>query len=418
MERWLIFYKTYLLKILGSILLRLDFIGVEIYKNIFVLGRFYMEKGRILYVTTVSRTVNAFLLPHIYKLIEEGYRVDIACYIDKDIDKELINKGVKVYNVPFKRNPFSLKNIKAFIDLIKMQKQNNYDIVHVHTPIASIYGRLLKIKFKNLKTIYTAHGYHFFKGGSKLAWAIYYPIEKLMAKLTDITININSEDYEITKEKLKPKNYYYMKGVGIDLSKYKRLTNEEIKREKISFNFKNNDFIIIMIAELNKNKNHMQLIKSLEILNKKYNNIKALCIGEGKKFNELDKEVKNRNLEDNIKFLGFREDINELINIADIGVLFSYREGLPKSILEVMANGKKVIATNIRGNRDLICNAKLGTLVKVNDYEETAKVIENYYIDKFRIINDYEDILREIKKYEVEKICEELIKIYDKLIES
>ncbi len=87
-----------------------------------------MEKGRVLYVTTVSRTINAFLLPHIDRLIEEGYKVDIACHIDKEIDKKLINKGVKVYDIPFERTPFSLKNIKAFIDLVKIQKKNNYNI--------------------------------------------------------------------------------------------------------------------------------------------------------------------------------------------------------------------------------------------------------------------------------------------------
>ena len=167
---------------------------------------------KILYITTVSRTINAFLIPHIEMLLEKGYKVDVACSIDKEVNKELLEKGVRLFIISFKRNPLSIGNLKAFKELIKLQKENNYDMVHVHTPVASIFGRLLKFKFKKLKTIYTAHGYHFLKGGSKLGWIIYYPIEKIMAKFTDVTININKEDFEITKNKLKPKKAYFLNG--------------------------------------------------------------------------------------------------------------------------------------------------------------------------------------------------------------
>ena len=112
---------------------------------------------KVLYVTTVSRTINAFLVPHIEMLLKEGYEVQCACSIDKPVNKGLLEKGVKIYDIPFSRNPLGLGNIKAFKELVNIQKRENFDIVHVHTPIASIYGRLLKLRFKHLKTIYTAH---------------------------------------------------------------------------------------------------------------------------------------------------------------------------------------------------------------------------------------------------------------------
>lgn len=374
---------------------------------------------KVLYVTTVSRTINAFLIPHINMLLDNGYHVDCACSIDKKLDKSLINKGVKVFDLPFNRSPLSVGNIKSFRKLIQIQKENEYDIVHVHTPIASIFGRLLKVRFNNLKTIYTAHGYHFLKGGSKLGWIIYYPIEKFMAKFTDVTININNEDYQITKNKLKPKNTYYLKGVGIDLTKYKKLNENEKARKRLELGLKDDDFVVIMIAELNENKNQIQLIKAIEILKDRYKNIKALCVGEGDKLSELIQEIKTRNLENNIKFLGFRSDVNELINISDIGVLLSYREGLPRNIMELMANGKKIIATDIRGNKDLVCNSNIGTLVKVGDYEETAKAIEFYIKEKKllekspnEVIGKEEKIIQKIKDYEVSEICKELKTIY------
>lgn len=364
---------------------------------------------KVLYVTTVSRTINAFLIPHINMLLDNGYEVHCACSIDKPVDKELQRRGVKIFEVPFSRNPLGIRNIKAFIKLEELQRINDYDIVHVHTPIAAIYGRLLKLNFPSLRIIYTAHGYHFLKGGSKLGWSIYYPIEKIMAKFTDVTININKEDYEITKEKLKPKKCYLLNGVGLDLDKYKKLSSKEIQGKRKEFGIKDKDFVVLMIAEINKNKNHIQLINAMDILKDKYPNIKVLCIGDGTLKESLEKQIILRNLQNNIFMLGYRLDVNKLINISDIGILLSRREGLPRNIMEFMACGRKVIATDIRGCRDLICDETIGTLVNVDDYESTAKAIEKYYI----LNNKSFEVSKEIRKYDIESINSELLKIYE-----
>ena len=366
---------------------------------------------KVLYVTTVSRTINAFLVPHIEMLLANGYKVDCACSIDKTLNKKLEAKGVRVFEIPFSRNPLGLGNIKAFNKLIDIQSINEYDVIHVHTPIAAIYGRLLRFKFPKIKTIYTAHGYHFLKSGSKLGWLIYYPIEKFMASLTNVTININKEDYEITKNKLNPEKCYLMNGVGIDLNKYKKISCEEVKRKKEELGLNEDDFIVLNIAELNKNKNHIQLIKGMELLKDKYPDIKALCIGDGKLLEEIKKEIKQRGLEENIKLLGYREDINELINVSDIGILMSHREGLPRNLMEFMACGRKVIATNIRGCRDIVCNESVGSLVEVGDYKETAKEIERYYLlqdKKFEVSED-------IQKYNIKNINNKLNEIYSEV---
>lgn len=364
---------------------------------------------KVLYVTTVSRTINAFLIPHINMLLDNGYEVHCACSIDKPVDKELQRRGVKIFEVPFSRNPLGIGNIKAFIKLEELQRINDYDIVHVHTPIAAIYGRLLKLNFPSLRIIYTAHGYHFLKGGSKLRWILYYPIEKIMAKFTDVTININKEDYEITKEKLKHKKCYLLNGVGLDLDKYKKLSSKEIQEKRKEFGIKDKDFVVLMIAEINKNKNHIQLINAMDILKYKYPNIKVLCIGDGTLKESLEKQIILRNLQNNIFILGYRLDVNKLINISDIGILLSRREGLPRNIMEFMACGRKVIATDIRGCRDLICDETIGTLVNVDDYESTAKAIEKYYI-----LNDKSfEVSEEIRKYDIDSINSELLKIYE-----
>lgn len=363
---------------------------------------------KVLYITTVSRTVNAFLVPHIEMLLDEGYEVDVASCIDKPIEEKLIKRNIKIFNIPFARNPLHPGNIKAFNELIKIQKKEQYDIVHVHTPVASLFGRLLKLRYPKLKTIYTAHGYHFLKGGPKIGWLLYYPIEKIMAKFTDVTITINQEDYDITVNKLKPKKTYLMNGVGLDLSHYKILPEEDNLRKRQELGLAEDDFVIIMIAELNENKNQIQLIKAMELLKDKYPDIKALLVGEGQKLTELQQEVESRGLKKQIQFLGFRTDVIDLINVSNIGVLLSYREGLPRNLMELMACGRKMIGTNIRGCRDIISSNDIGMIVEIGDIETTSKIIEQYYVRR----SDKKEVNQQIFKYDINNILKQINRIY------
>lgn len=368
---------------------------------------------KVLYITTVSRTINAFLVPHIQMLLDEGYQVHIATCIDKPVESALMESGVKVFNIPFGRNPLHPGNIKAFVKLIQIQKKEQYDIVHVHTPVASLFGRLLKLRFPKLKTIYTAHGYHFLKGGPKIGWLLYYPVEKVMAKLTDVTITINQEDYDITIKKLKPKKVYLMNGVGLDLSQYKTLPEEQNLRKRQELGLKPDDFVIIMIAELNENKNQIQLIKAMELLKDEYPQIKALLVGEGPMLSQLQQEVNQRGLDEKVQFLGFRTDINELINVSNIGVLLSYREGLPRNLMELIACGRKVIGTNIRGCRDIITNRYIGEVVDINDINQTSKTIKKL----FNSPEDKDQIIQEVMKYDIKRVINQLKVIYEELEE-
>ncbi|WP_447411266.1 glycosyltransferase family 4 protein [Clostridium perfringens] len=350
---------------------------------------------KILYVSALMETINAFLIPHIKMLLDEGNTVECACNINTDINQQLLDNNVKINNVNFGRNPLKI-NYKKVIDQIKkLQDENKYDIIHVHTPIASFLTRFA-LKNYDVKIIYTAHGFHFYNGAPLLNWIMYYPLEKIAARWTDIIITINKEDYlNCKKFKLRNKEskVELIHGVGIDLNKYMPL-DEKIKvKKRKELNLSDEDFIILMIADLNRNKNQIQLIKAIGLLKDKYPKLRVLFVGNGNMLKKLKLESKKLDVSDKILFLGFRNDINELINISDIGTLLSYREGLPRSVMEFMANGKQVIVTDTRGCRDLVCNENVGTLVKVGDFEGTAKAIEKYYLEnKKDRINDFNEI--------------------------
>lgn len=377
---------------------------------------------KILYVTTLVETIEAFLIPHIKMLLEEGHSVDCACKINKDIDDDFLKNNLNFYNIDFDRNPKNINYRKVINQIRELQDCKNYDIVHVHTPIASFLTRFALRKY-NCKIIYTAHGFHFYKKSSLLSWAIYYPLEKMAAKWTDSIITINQEDYDNAKKFTfkgsSCDSVHLVHGVGVDLDDYKIVDKKSINTKRNELGFSKEDFVIIMIAEINKNKNQIQLVKAMELLKDKNPNIKAIIVGDGPMKEEILKEINDRNLEDNIKVLGYRTDINELINISDIGVLFSYREGLPRNIMELMANNKNIVATNIRGCRDLVCNDSIGTLVSLGDIEGTAKSIEKYYLnslDKNYRVNNKNDFSKFIKAYELSNVLNELKKIYFDII--
>lgn len=367
---------------------------------------------KILYITTLSRTINAFLVPHIESQLDRGNIVDCACFIDKDreLPLRLKDRNVNFFDVPFSRNPLDFNNLKAFKELIKIQNENNYDIVHVHTPIAAIYGRLLKVKFPNLKTVYTAHGFHFYKGAPKINWIIYYTIERFMARYTDVILTMNEEDY-LNSKKFKIKNTYKINGVGLDLNHYSDLAidRSKIRRE---LGLKDDDFVVIMIAEFNKNKNHKQMIDAVEILKKRNIDVKVLCLDDGVLFDEISEYINSKGLNENLKLLGFRKNVNEIICASDVGILMSYREGLPRNIMEIMACKKPVIGTDIRGIRDLIKDEVNGFLVKVGDVEDTTNKLEKLYISKKLIYDMGNNAFNIIQDYSLENVIEILNEVY------
>ncbi|SHH68199.1 glycosyltransferase family 4 protein [Clostridium grantii] len=367
---------------------------------------------KILYVTTVSRTINAFLVPHIEMLLDNGYQVDCACNIDKPFSSKLVDRGVRVFDVPYQRTPFNIKNLKALKELQKLQIENQYDMIHVHTPVASFYTRLLKRKFQNVKMVYTCHGFHFYKGAPLINWALFYPAEKLAATLTDTLITINEEDYQnALKLGIKANKVFKVHGVGVGELAF--TVKESNIREEL--NLEDSDFIITVVAELNKNKNHIQIIDAIREIKDEYKNIKVLFVGDGKLIGHLRNTISKYGLEDNIHILGFRNDVPDIIKHSDVIGLFSKREGLPRCLMEGMMCGKPLITSNNRGTRELVISNKNGYLLKNDDVNMTNKAIINLYKNKENIICMGEKSRELVQKYTLKNVLNQLTEIYQSI---
>lgn len=323
---------------------------------------------KILYLSTTIGTINAFLVPHIKILIEKGHSVDSIGNFTSPISDELRNITRKIYNLPLQRTPFSFKNLFALKKLIKIIKENKYDVVHVHTPIASVIGRIACF-FTKTKCFYTAHGFHFYKGAPPLNWLLYFPVEWILSFVTDTLITINKEDYEFAKNHLHAKRTEYIPGVGINIEKFANV-KVDIKAKRKELGIPENCKLILSVGELNKNKNHQVVLKALAEL--KDTNIHYAICGKGELRNYLLDLARSLNVSERFHLLGIREDIAEILKCGDIFVHPSLREGLPVALMEAMASGLPCIASKIRGNIDLIQDNVNGFIAE--DYSPTTYV--------------------------------------------
>lgn len=371
---------------------------------------------KVLFVSTISDTVNAFLIPHIKLLVQQGNEVGIACNNSNEISPELIEIGCKTHLVEFQRVPLRKENIKAYKQIGKVVANENYEVVHVHTPIASFLTRLACRHMKDIKMLYTAHGFHFFKGAPKINWAIYAPLEKIAARWTDCVITMNLEDY-YSAMKLKVRNsdsLYRVHGVGINLQRFAPQSEEQKNHIRKAYNYKVDDFIIIYVGELSYRKHQDLLINSIRLVGKKFSNIKLLLVGDGGYKDKYESLVTELGVEEKVEFLGYRKDIHNLMMLSDVSVSSSRQEGLPVNVMEAMATGLPLIVTNCRGNRDLVRSGENGIIVDVDDVEAFARAIEKLYSSKelrerFSIKNK-----ELIQLYSLPNVMKEMKDIYDK----
>jgi glycosyltransferase involved in cell wall biosynthesis len=360
-------------------------------------------------VTTISNTVNLFLIPHIKMLIEEGHTVDVAFNVQQEVKPEIIEMGCKIHVLPFQRTPLNKGNLKAYKQLMKTIDNEKYDIVHTHTPVASAITRLVCKNFDSVKVFYTAHGFHFYKGAPLLNWIVYYPIEKWLARYTDTLITINKEDYDRAKSKFKSKRVEYTPGVGIDTDKFSNLNiNKGSLRKEIKV--PEDSFVLLSVGELNKNKNHEVVIRALHKIGNK--DIHYVICGEGPLEEYLIQLTKTLKLDNQVHFLGFRNDIAQILMTSDLFVFPSYREGLSVALMEAMICELPVVCSNIRGNYDLIQHGRNGLLVNPDQVNGFSDAIFKMFTDRSIQTIFSRNNKADINKYSIKNVTYMMKKIY------
>ena len=357
---------------------------------------------KVLYVATVDDHIKAFHLPYLKLLHDMGYKVHVAT----NGSEKFPYCDVK-HQICIERSPYKFNNIKAIRQLKKIINDEKFDIIHCHTPMGSVVTRLAAKSARrkyHTRVIYTAHGFHFYKGAPKLNWLLFYPAEKYLAKYTDTLITINKEDYNLANRKFckRCKDIQYVPGVGVDIDKFNiKLSNKERKKFRKSLNLNENDYVLTCVARLDKNKNQSFLINVVNEMIKEKNNIHLLLVGPDELNGYYQNMVHEKHLDNNIHFLGKRDDIPNILSISDIVVSASLREGLPVNVIEAFSAGKPVVALNCRGMSDLIENGKNGFIC--NNIYEFKNAIYNLKNNKINDSNLNDFLLEKLNTNSVAK---------------
>lgn len=307
--------------------------------------------AKVLLTATVQSHIAQFHKPVIRMLKEMGCQVEVAARNNLHEKKNLtLTEPDCIHEVNFCRSPFSLQIFPAYRQLKKVVLEGNYDIVHCNTPVAGILTRIACRKLRKqgkVKVMYEAHGLHFFKGGPKSGWLIWYPIERFFSRFADMIVLINKMDYELAREKFHAGAIRRVPGIGVNLSQFKNLGNGDLRQE---LSLPAETPLVVSVGELNENKNHKTVIKALSLME---NQAAHYCIaGNGPLLQELTEYARTLGVGERVRFLGYRRDVPSILRQADVFVLPSRREGLGMAAIEAMACGLPLVSSNRHGIND------------------------------------------------------------------
>lgn len=371
-------------------------------------------KKKVLLVATVQSHICQFHKALVEVLHEHGCEVHVAAR-DNLAEKNGMKLDFveKVYNVPFSRSPKSADNLKAYKEMKKIISKGGYDVIHCNTPMGGIVTRLAaqKARKRGTEIIYTAHGFHFYKGAPKKNWLVFYPIEKLFSRLTDKLITITQEDYELAKKKFHCK-VYRIHGVGVDERRYYPADDQMKSEIRKELGYTDDQKLILCIGELLPNKNQGMAIRMMAELVKEIPEAKLLLAGNGPEKENLEALTAELGLEEHVEMLDYCTYLEKYQKAVDLGVSCSKREGLPLNVVESMLSKTPVVVSKNRGHRELIQDEKTGYLVNVNDnksmFEKVLNLLKNEETYSYIIENAYEYAIN----YGFESVKKELEKIY------
>lgn len=333
---------------------------------------------RLLIATSVPSTLTAFLLPYARHYRAKGWRVDAVTHGGDDCDpcREAFDA---VHEIPWTRRPADRVNlVQAPRVLRELQEREGYDLVHAHDPIAAFVTRfaLRHVRRRSgVRVIYTAHGFHFHGGGSPLRNLVYRALEHTASRWTDYLVVINEEDREAARSfPIPSERIVHMPGIGVDTSVYDpaRVSDANIARVRRELGLQGADRLLLMVAEFNPGKRHRDAVEALARADRP--DVVLAFAGEGPLMEEVQAQVRRAGLGSRVRFLGYRDDVPVLLRASAGLILPSEREGLPRSVMEASCLERPVVATRIRGVRELV-NSDTGILHAVGDVEALAAAI-------------------------------------------
>lgn len=351
-------------------------------------------------------------------------KVHIACNFDYMNDTDVIQtkkyikrikeQGVILHNIAFARSPFSRDNLDAYKKLKRLIEQQNFSLIHCHTPTVSMLTRLAARKARKNGSVvmYTCHGFHFHNSSSKKNWMLYYPVEKFLSRYCDYIVTINYEDFNRAKT-FYCKNVRYIPGVGVDIN---RITHLEIdkKAKRKSIGVPSDSILLISVGELIERKNHEVIIRALTQIHNP--NLYYAIAGKGPLKEYLENLARELGISDCVLFLGFRTDVFELYHAADISAFPSKIEGLGLAGVEAMAAGVPLVSSNVHGILDYVIDGKTGYAIDPKDVDGFAKAIKKLADNPELRESMRENCLKAAAPFEISNALQVMWDIYKEIL--
>jgi len=288
-----------------------------------------------------------------------------------------------VWEVGWSRRPLALANLRALGRIRSVVLRGNYQVVHVHTPVAAFITRLAVRGLGDLRpsVVYTAHGFHFHRDAGWLRNAAYGTLERLAAPWTDELVVVNRHDFDeaVRRRIASPERVHLIPGVGIDTEHFdtERVSRSEAAEARRVVGVPEEAPMVVTIAEINRNKNLPYLLAAVARMRPA---VHLVLIGDGPDRNRLEATVASLRLEQRVHMVRFVPDVRPLLRAANVFVLVSRREGLPGAMIEAMSMGLPVVGTDARGIRDLASGGR-GIVVGLNAPVQLAEALDRVFAD-------------------------------------
>ncbi|NNE20932.1 MAG: glycosyltransferase family 4 protein [Myxococcales bacterium] len=331
---------------------------------------------KVLHVCAVAFGLETLLLPQIDYLRKRGLSVEAACSPDPRVER-LRARGYTIHEIQIDRKISPLPNSRTVMELGKLMRAQHYDLVHTHAPVASALGRVAAKLAGIQRIVYTAHGFYFHDDMPRHQYALYHGVEKSIARITDRVLVQSQEDFDtaVTTGIGSAEKIRYL-GNGIDVARFDGAAVSAERRAQLRTELRVPDHhgpILGITGRITEEKGFGELIEAMSELREDFPEAHLIVIG-GQLSTERDAfqarlvdVIGERGLDSHVTFTGFRDDVQELLGLLDVFVLPSYREGLPRSVLEAMAMALPVVATRIRGCREAVVDQVTGLLVPARD---------------------------------------------------
>jgi glycosyltransferase involved in cell wall biosynthesis len=332
---------------------------------------------KICQLCAVDFTMRKFLLPLIDGQVAHGDDVVAVCS-DGEYMQGMLDEGYQIHVVPISRSMNLIKHLRSIWKLYRFFRQEKFDIVHVHTPVAALVGRTAAFFARVPFVVYTAHGFYFHDEMPKTKRRIHVFLEKIAGKVTDLMFTQSKEDANTAKEKkIMPEECIYAIGNGVDVKMFDPANFRDRTMFRKSLNIPEDAYVIGMIGRQVEEKGIVEFFSAAKIIAEQSSDVYFLLVGdrlESDHANAVDiaKEDATSSIGNRLILTGMRSDIPELLSVMDLFTLPSWREGMPRTIIEAMMMGLPVVATDIRGSREEVVPEETGLLVPVRSSQNLA----------------------------------------------